>query len=116
MSNQPSSRQLLLPLARVAGNRPGSTRLPQEPAGTASAKKTIPACPPRVPQTAKELNRAILLLGFRSRCDLQPGARDELRALVGSYPLPETAALWKATLKQIRKQNQAHPPEASTQG
>ena len=116
MSNQPSSRQLLLPLARVAGNRPGSTRLPQEPAATTPSRKPVPACPPRVPQTAKELNRAILLLGFRSRCDLQPGARDELRALVGSYPQPETAAVWKATLKQIRKQNPVQLPEASTQG
>ena len=103
MRNQQPSRQLLLPLARGASRRPGSIRQPQEPAATTSPRKPVPACPPRVPQTAKELNRAILLLGFRSRCDLQPGARDELRALVGSYPLPETAALWKATLREIRK-------------
>ncbi|MBX7224015.1 MAG: hypothetical protein K1Y36_29130 [Blastocatellia bacterium] len=103
MRNQQPSQQLLLPMAGVGSSRPGSTRLPQEPAATTPSRKPVPACPPRVPQTAKELNRAILLLGFRSRCDLQPGARDELRALVGSYPLPETAAVWKATLREIRK-------------
>ncbi|MBX7222608.1 MAG: hypothetical protein K1Y36_21860 [Blastocatellia bacterium] len=97
----PSAKQEARP-TQVARRRLRSTHLPQKPAVTI-LPKPIPTCPPRVPATGKELNRAILLLGFRSRCDLQPGARDELRALVGSYPLPETAALWKATLREIRK-------------
>ncbi|MBX7224136.1 MAG: hypothetical protein K1Y36_29755 [Blastocatellia bacterium] len=81
----------------------------------APPKKHIPTSPPRIPATDKDLARAILLLGHRTKTELLKGAKDELTALIGGYPQPETAALWKATLKQIRKQNQVPLPEASNQ-
>ncbi len=59
--------------------------------------------PPKIPDRHEERERAIVLLGNRSRGELKEKARQELTSLLDSYPDPETAKLWKQSLRQVNK-------------
>jgi hypothetical protein len=49
------------------------------------------------------LQRAILLLGNRTKSELGDKPKAELENLIGAYPTSEQAALWKQSLKQLAK-------------
>lgn len=68
-------------------------------------KKKIPL-PPKLPQSSKDLERAICLLGNRVKAELSNKPQQELVALVGRYPNQEEAAAWKQNLKQSIKVEQ----------
>jgi hypothetical protein len=57
--------------------------------------------PPKIPGTSEALQRAILLLGNRTKSELGDKSRRELENLIGVYPATEEAALWKQSLKQL---------------
>lgn len=59
--------------------------------------------PPQIPETLAEIERAIMLLGSRWRCELTNKARNELEGLIGRYPSVKEAALWKSALKGLRE-------------
>ena len=59
--------------------------------------------PPLVPRTPEGLERAIMLLGNRTKSALRKKARTELEELVGAYPNPAQAAVWKQMLTRMRK-------------
>jgi hypothetical protein len=59
--------------------------------------------PPKIPDRHEERERAIVLLGNRSRGELREKGRQELISLLDSYPDPDTAKLWKQSLRQINK-------------
>ena len=60
--------------------------------------------PPKLPQEAEALNRAICLLGNRMMADLKGKGHQELINLLGIYPSLEQASAWKQTLtKQYRE-------------
>jgi hypothetical protein len=59
--------------------------------------------PPQIPQSEKKLERAICLLGSRTKVELSSKSVQELVALVGRYPNPQEAAVWKQFLKQMLK-------------
>ena len=59
--------------------------------------------PPQLPGTPEALQRAILLLGNRTKSQLGNKSRRELEELIGAYPTSEQAALWKQTLKQLAR-------------
>lgn len=59
--------------------------------------------PPKLPGSPEALNRAILLLGNRTKSQLKDKSRRELEELIGAYPTSEQAALWKQTLKQLAR-------------
>ncbi len=71
-------------------------------------KKDVPNpesdLPPKLPSTSEALQRAILLLGNRTKTELTDKSRQELVELLGTYPTVEKAAQWKQRLKQIVKQ------------
>jgi hypothetical protein len=59
--------------------------------------------PPRLPSDAEDISRAVCLLGNRIASDLKDKAKKELIFLLGAYPNPEQAKLWKHTLKKRLK-------------
>ena len=59
--------------------------------------------PPLIPGTLEDLERAIVLLGNRSKAVLRRKAREELKDLVGTYSNPAQAAVWKQMLTRMRK-------------
>lgn len=59
--------------------------------------------PPLIPGTAEGLQRAIILLGSRVKGELTNKPKGELVELIGTYPTPEQAVVWKAQLKQLSK-------------
>jgi hypothetical protein len=59
--------------------------------------------PPKIPDRHEERERAIVLSPNRSRGELKEKARHELISLLDSYPDPETAKLWKQSLRQVNK-------------
>ena len=59
--------------------------------------------PPRLPSTPEALQRAILLLGNRTKSQLGEKPRRELEDLIGAYPTSDQAALWKQSLKQLAR-------------
>jgi hypothetical protein len=62
-----------------------------------------PRMPPLVPPTRVALDRAIILLGARSKGeDLRASKVQELVGLLGRYPDPVTASAWKTELKRLR--------------
>ncbi len=69
------------------------------------ANKKIPL-PPQIPQSSKDVERAICLLGSRTKVELSGKPQQELIALVGRYPNPQEAATWKQHLKQMVKSKQ----------
>jgi hypothetical protein len=60
--------------------------------------------PPKLPNTSESLQRAILLLGNRTKTELTDKSRRELVELLGAYPSAEQASTWKQRLKQLVKQ------------
>ncbi len=58
---------------------------------------------PQIPQSEKKLERAICLLGSRTKVELSSKSAQELIALMGRYPDPQEAAVWKQHLKQTLK-------------
>jgi hypothetical protein len=61
--------------------------------------------PPLIPGTAESLQRAIVLLGSRVKAELTTKPKRELVELIGTYPTPEQAFVWKTQLKQLTKGN-----------
>jgi hypothetical protein len=61
--------------------------------------------PPKLPGSPETLQRAILLLGNRTKSQLKDKSRRELEELIGAYATSEQAALWKQTLKQLARGN-----------
>ncbi len=59
--------------------------------------------PPKLPGTPEAVQRAILLLGNRTKSQLGDKPRRELEDLIGAYPTSELAALWKQSLKQLTR-------------
>lgn len=59
--------------------------------------------PPKLPSTPEALQRAILLLGNRTKSQLGEKPRRELEDLIGAYPTSDQAALWKQSLKQLAR-------------
>ncbi|PSB31364.1 hypothetical protein [Chlorogloea sp. CCALA 695] len=59
--------------------------------------------PPQIPQSKDELERAVSLLGNRIQADLRSKPAQELVALLGHYPSPEEATVWKQSLKQMTR-------------
>lgn len=59
--------------------------------------------PPQIPHSKDELERAISLLGNRIQAELKSKPAQELVALLGRYPSPEEAIVWKQSLKQLKK-------------
>lgn len=61
-----------------------------------------PRRPPLVPTSRVALERAIVLLGSRSKgLDLRASKVQELVGLIGRYPDPVTALAWKTELKDL---------------
>jgi hypothetical protein len=60
--------------------------------------------PPKLPNTSEALQRAVLLLGNRTKTELTDKSRRELEQLLGAYPSIEQASTWKKHLKQLSKQ------------
>ena len=58
--------------------------------------------PPKTPESLRELERAIILLGARAKGTLTKSRRKELIDLVGAYPDAAAAGIWKACLKPLR--------------
>lgn len=58
--------------------------------------------PPKTPENLADLERAIVLLGSRTKGPLTKQRRVELIDLVGAYPDPQAAAAWKVALKPLR--------------
>lgn len=56
--------------------------------------------PPRLPQSAEELERAITLLGNRKQTELGAAPRAKLVELLGVYPTRAEAAVWKRVLRR----------------
>jgi len=59
--------------------------------------------PSRIPQSKNELERAVSLLGNRIQAELKSKPAQELVALLGRYPSPEEAIVWKQSLKQMTR-------------
>ena len=57
--------------------------------------------PPRVPESEADLTRVVHLLGIRMQSPLDKDQRTEIRELVGSYPTPAQAVVWKQAIKRI---------------
>lgn len=57
--------------------------------------------PPKVPNSAPEIARAIELLNLRIQADLERAERAELKELLGVYPSHAQAAVWRQGLKRI---------------
>lgn len=73
--------------------------------------KSKSSLPPKIPSTAVQLERAIGLLGNRSRGDLGKKARKELLGLIGKYPNPDLARYWKIELRKLVKKLKLFRPE-----
>jgi hypothetical protein len=67
------------------------------------SKSDTTSLPPRLPQTERELDRCIILLGNRKQVELKTHARRELESLLGVYPTVSEAALWKRVLRRACK-------------
>jgi hypothetical protein len=75
----------------------------------AASQLTSPT-PPTIPHDPAQLERAIVLLGYRAKGQgLNRRPRQELIALVGAYPAPTHAASWKRTLKALSEQPDLTP-------
>lgn len=59
--------------------------------------------PPKLPSTPEALQRAILLLGNRTKSQLGEKPRRELEDLIGAYPTSDQAAWWKQSLKRLAR-------------
>ena len=68
-----------------------------------SQSQSTTPLPVKIPVDPSHLQRAITLLGNRTKSDLHTKARQELTRLVGSYPSTEQASIWKSSLKLLLK-------------
>lgn len=59
--------------------------------------------PPQIPQSKDKLERAISLLGNRIQAELKSTSAQELVELIGRYPNPQEAIVWKQHLKQMTR-------------
>lgn len=59
--------------------------------------------PPNVPEQLFQLERAICLLGERTKNALSARTCSELVELLGECPSPPLAAAWKMKLKELRR-------------
>ena len=66
-------------------------------------KKFTPL-PPKIPQSLADLDRAIMMLGNRTKSEFGPKPRRELEELLGAYPSQGEASAWKHALKSVRKE------------
>ena len=57
--------------------------------------------PPQIPQPKDKLERAVSLLGNRIQAELKSKPAQELVELIGRYPSPQEAIVWKQSLKQL---------------
>jgi hypothetical protein len=65
--------------------------------------QNTPRMPPIVPTSRVALDRAIVLLGARSKGEqLRASKVQEIVGLLGRYPDAVTAAAWKSELKKLR--------------
>lgn len=70
----------------------------------AKQPNNTPRMPPLVPPTRVALDRAIILLGARSKGEeLRSSKVQEIVGLLGRYPDPVTAMSWKTELKKLRE-------------
>jgi hypothetical protein len=60
--------------------------------------------PPKIPNKLTSLKRAIELLGNRTSTSLRQKTQNELINLVGVYPSPEQAKVWRQILEKKVKQ------------
>ena len=60
--------------------------------------------PPTIPSNPDDLQKAICLLGNRTRSELGQKPKKQLIELIGVYPDAITATLWKQTLRQKAKE------------
>jgi len=60
--------------------------------------------PPKMPGSAPEIERVIELLNLRAQADLEKTERIELKELLGVYPTPAQAMVWRQGIK--RKQDE----------
>jgi len=58
--------------------------------------------PPKLPSAEPDLLRAMELLGLRGQSDLEKVERAELKNLVGVYPTPSQAVVWRQAIKRLR--------------
>jgi len=63
--------------------------------------------PPKVPVNLPELDRAITLLGNRTKSELNAKPKRELEQLLGTYPSVPQAVQWKTALSKMRKERAA---------
>ncbi|MGH2413730.1 MAG: hypothetical protein ACRDEA_08570, partial [Microcystaceae cyanobacterium] len=64
--------------------------------------------PPKIPETPQSLERAIILLGNRTKGELTQKTRQELRELLDVYPDASTAAHWKQSLRQLSQHRDSY--------
>lgn len=72
--------------------------------GRKDVLNSVSDLPPKLPTTSEALQRAILLLGNRTKTELTDKSRRELEQFLGTYPSAEQARAWKQRLKQLVKQ------------
>lgn len=72
---------------------------------TPKIQETLAPLPPQVPQTLPELERAIMLLGSRTKVGLGPKAQQELDQLLGASPSQKQAVIWKTALSRLRREH-----------
>ena len=59
--------------------------------------------PPKIPKELELLDRAITLLGNRTKNPLKSKPTEELQNLISATPNEKKAAIWKKELRRIRK-------------
>jgi hypothetical protein len=57
--------------------------------------------PPKIPESEGDLNRVVQLLALRMQSTLDKNQRAEIKELVGSYPTPAQAVVWKQAIKRM---------------
>ena len=67
---------------------------------TKLAQFEIPKLPPKIPKTRKDFEVAVILLGnIQGGCKLTTKSQRKLTDIIGIYPTPKEAAVWKKSLK-----------------
>jgi hypothetical protein len=100
--NDPSEVEYWMPLPKppLKNALPSPAQKPQPRLVVATS--TVGELPPKVPGTIESIHRTTCLLGNLVRAGfLNEKPRQELVSLIGTYPTPEKAALWKASLRQL---------------
>ncbi len=58
--------------------------------------------PPFIPESEAEVDRIYELLKQRVQTDLDKGERAEIKQLIGIYPTPAQAVVWRQLIKRKR--------------